>query len=122
MSVTVRGTGYPFAFQNGRVVISEGIKHLKHNIAMILLTTPGEMVVEPTFGCNISTRAFDPLNVTHLSDMDIREAITLFEPRVVIEEVEANMSEGSLGKVAYEISFREKGLNEPGALSLTYEG
>lgn len=122
MKTTVRGISHPFRFRSGRVASSEGITHLSENIEQIIQIAPGEVPFKPGFGCKVALRSFDPINLAPLAEADIVEAVTEFEPRVVVTNVDADLSQGGAGEIRFEVAFREKGTNEVGSTELTYEG
>jgi uncharacterized protein len=68
--------GYPSPAYEDRV--------LHDSIRTILLTTPGERVMRPTFGCWAKTILFASINQATASraEFEIRRAVDVWEPRV----------------------------------------
>ena len=70
-----------------RVDTDEGA--ILNSIRNIFTTTPGEKVLNPTFGINLAQWLFEPVN--ELTSREIGEAIVTgierFEPRVVVNNV-----------------------------------
>lgn len=57
------------------------------NVKQILLTTPGERVMRPTFGTNLKTLLFSPIPSPFMEEnikAEVRRAINTWEPRVAI--------------------------------------
>src|SRR4051812_3246712 len=55
------GFAFPFRFDDlGRVATATGDANLHAKIFQVLLTSPGERVQEPEFGCGMRDLVFDP--------------------------------------------------------------
>ena len=63
---------------------------LKSSVKMLLITSKGERVMNPTYGTNLRRAVFEPNdgNVQSLIQQEIDEAINQFEPRVSLESLE----------------------------------
>jgi len=63
---------------------------LKSSVKMLLITSKGERVMNPTYGTNLRRVVFEPNdgNVTSIIQQEIDEAINQFEPRVALESLE----------------------------------
>jgi phage baseplate assembly protein W len=85
---------------------------IKENIERILLTAPGERVMNTTFGCNLKNYIFEP-DVILKEDVlsDIRKSITKWEPRVEITFLNATMTDPGVAKI--EISLINRTTLEP---------
>ena len=57
---------------------------------MAIITAPGERVMRPQFGCRIWDLLFEPINANTLGLMGeaVRDAVSQWEPRVVLEELD----------------------------------
>ena len=68
--------------------MSSHINHIEESIVQILSTQFYERVMLPEFGSDIDAQIFDPNEVeTHaLIRYEIVEALTKYEPRIVIDE------------------------------------
>jgi phage baseplate assembly protein W len=62
---------------------------IKNDILQLLLTVPGERVMRPDFGVNLRNFVFEQLTPNDLASLriEIELAITIHEPRVVVESV-----------------------------------
>ena len=87
------GTGwnYPVApAEQGRLEYAVGPDKVEQSIWIILDTDPGERVMRPTFGCGLRRHLMSP-NTTAtraLIQHDVRLALTNFEPRITITDVQ----------------------------------
>ena len=66
----------------------------------------------PDFGSRLHDRVFDPVNISALVKIDIRDAIRKYEPRVKLLDVNANLVDSHLGVVKINIGFTIKGRSE----------
>lgn len=97
-----KGISFPFRI-NGRggVTTSElaynDLTRIKESIYQILLTYPGERVMEPEFGCRLRDFIFENMGDATINTMikfEIERAITRWEPRVQINEIVISSLEG----------------------------
>jgi uncharacterized protein len=80
------GWGFPPTFTRGAntVVMTSDEEDIQSSLRILLDTTVGERVMQPTYGCNLHKLLFEPLNSntrTQFRNM-IERAILLFEPRI----------------------------------------
>jgi phage baseplate assembly protein W len=84
-----RGIAFPFGVDAyGALATSGDEENISAAIRIILGTAVGERVMRPEFGCRIHDLIFHPVNpnTCALASINVREAITKWEPRV--EEVQ----------------------------------
>tara|TARA_B100001996_G_C18444926_1_gene509865 strand:+ start:104 stop:520 length:417 start_codon:yes stop_codon:yes gene_type:complete len=64
-------------------------EQVKSNIRNLLLTAKGERVMQPTFGCDITSQLFEQIDSETLEnmDIDIRQALGTWLPYVVINDL-----------------------------------
>ena len=76
-------------------------------VRIILFTSPYERIMRPEFGCGVSKYVFDVVNATSIAKItsSIRNAITRFEPRVIVDEVKADGSRIDEGLLMINISY-----------------
>jgi phage baseplate assembly protein W len=87
-----RGWTFPVRFDAGRGIrLAGGAEELDAAITMILSTAPGERVMRPDFGCAMWEQVFAPVNTSTLGliEQQVREALARWEPRIVVERVDA---------------------------------
>ncbi len=84
-----RSISFPPRLVDGRLAWSVGEANVRESIQIILLTELGERLRLPTFGGGLHEFLFEPNTVTtHQLIADrITQAVTQWEPRVVIEAV-----------------------------------
>src|SRR6266851_4991593 len=90
------GTGWAFPPRidaRGRIALARHERDIEEAILMILLTPKGQRVMRPDFGCRIHDLAFSPNNATliGLASYYVEEALSMWEPRVDVDEVSARV-------------------------------
>jgi uncharacterized protein len=95
--VQPRGVHFPFMKRADGLPSGDGPPNIfVSNVKQILLTTFGERVMRPTFGCGLRGTLFEPIP-TNFTEERIRDtisrAIALWEPRVSIEAMNIQIQE-----------------------------
>ena len=70
------------------VLVSEE-EDIRESLLILLSTRPGERVMQPEYGCNLSILNFEPANISLLSlaRTSIEYAVLHFEARITLENV-----------------------------------
>ena len=110
-----RGWSFPprFTCAATGVEMLEDDADVASSIEILLSTRPGERVMQPLYGCNLSELVFGSLDTrlkTLMKDK-IESAILYYEPRVVLEVVTLDDGDGLDGVVLIEIVYRVKTTN-----------
>lgn len=90
-----RGWKFPLKFENGAAVMSEAEEDVDEGLRVLLGTYPGERLMRPDYGCRLRDycfRNYEPDTISQI-DEEIRNAITTFESRVIIENIDYKMDE-----------------------------
>lgn len=85
-----RGWNFPPSFtKNKGVDIVSYEKDIRQSLYVLFGTSPGERVHRYDYGCPLRKYVFEVMNASTVTRMrnDIEKAVTLFEPRIVLEEV-----------------------------------
>jgi phage baseplate assembly protein W len=107
------GAGWCFPIQidaRGRVALSRRDRDIEEAIKIILLTPKGQRVMRPEFGCKIHELVFAPNDATTagLASYYVEEAITMWEPRIRLIEVNASPDEENDGRLLIHIDYEIK--------------
>lgn len=90
---------------------------IRQSVLVILGTGRGERLMRPNFGSNLKSLLFAPLNAStaNLAKFYVEEALSTWEPRIVLEEVtvESNQTKGEL---IINIRYQIKSTREPGEI------
>jgi uncharacterized protein len=110
------GTGWRFPIlpdEAGRLAYASGQESIEHCLRALLLTGLGERVMRPDFGTRAPDLVFAPDSVQNLHDLEdsIREAVRLFEPRVELADVRAEVAPGEESRVTVSIVYRVRRTN-----------
>ena len=62
---------------------------IKSNLINLLLTSPGERVMNPLFGCGIKRFLFEPMTETGYDDLreNIINSIDIFVPEITVQDI-----------------------------------
>lgn len=110
-----RGWSFPPTFvRNGAMLqmLAEEAD-IVSSLEILLTTTPGERVMQPTYGCNLSELLFETLDTrmkTLMADK-IESSILYHEARITLESVKLDDSGQYEGVVLIEIVYRVKSTN-----------
>ena len=90
-----QGVSFPLRVgPDGGIVWSRGELNVRECICTILRTAPGERVERPTFGCGLDRILFEPNSTAtlRLIQDQVTQAISLWEPRVSLNNVTATVN------------------------------
>ncbi len=97
----------------GNIQFSQYEKSIEESIRIILGTTPGERLMRPDFGCLINEIVFSPntpRSIT-LAEQYIRDAITRWEPRVILKEVRGESAPDNPSTINIHIHYEIRSVN-----------
>ena len=117
------GTGWSFpptfgksnsAYQaGGSVAMVAAEQDIHESLTILLSTTPGERIMQPTYGCGLKAHVFDELNesvVTEIKDA-IERAILFFEPRITLNAIRVDDLDMLGGQLNIHIDYTIRGTN-----------
>jgi uncharacterized protein len=116
------GQGWAFPLRvnvQGRVQLSGLVQNIEESIQIILRTQLGERVYRPDFGSRLSELVFAPMNMQTLLllRLHVQEALTRWEPRIVLDDVRTEPDPGQ-GYVDIVVEYHPK--DSPDSRSLVY--
>ncbi|MEX2504034.1 MAG: GPW/gp25 family protein [Egicoccus sp.] len=110
-----RGISFPMRVDSsGSIALDSGAADIEKSMRVILSTAPGERPMRPYFGCAIWDLLFEPINANTLGLMEdaVRDAMSRWEPRAVIDEVIVRPDETGLGAVTINIGYTIRSTND----------
>ncbi len=92
------GTGWAFPpsfFQNGQVSLVSAEEDICESLQILLSTSLGERVLQPTYGCNLQDLVFETLTPTVASSIKerVRTAILYHEPRINLDGLDLTLGD-----------------------------
>jgi len=110
-----RGWSFPPSFVRATpgVTMLEEDADVASSLEILLSTTPGERVMQPLYGCNLSELVFESLDMRMKTLMvdKVESAILYYEPRVTLESVQLDDSRELEGVVLIGVVYRVKTTN-----------
>jgi len=105
------GSGLAFPLQvdrRGGIALARDETDIEQAIELILATAPGERPMRPEFGCGVHDFVFDSIDASTIGKMEnaIRDALDHWEPRIVVETVEFDLSDVDEGRLIIDIGYR----------------
>lgn len=110
-----RGLSFPMRVDgNGSIALTSGPADIEKAMRVILSTAIGERPMRPAFGCGIWDLLFEPINTNTLGLMEhaVREAMSRWEPRAEINEVEVSPADAGQGAVQIHIGYTIRSTND----------
>jgi phage baseplate assembly protein W len=110
------GSGLAFPLQvdrRGGIALARDETDIEQAIELILATAPGERPMRPEFGCGVHDFVFDSIDAGTVGKMElaIRDALDRWEPRVIVETVEFDLSAVGEGRLMIDIGYRVRVTN-----------
>jgi uncharacterized protein len=89
-----RGWGFPPKFnRSGKTIdMVSRDRDIRQSLKILMLTSPGERVMHPAFGCGLKSMVFEVIDtsaVTAIKDI-IDRAVLFFEPRITLDRVDVD--------------------------------
>lgn len=111
------GTGWQFPPTFVPVIHKVGLannrQEIEESLHILLSTLPGERVMHPKYGCDLTPLIFEPITTGLQTDIEDRvsTAIYLYEPRIKPISVHVNPENAAEGKFLVEISYQIRANN-----------
>lgn len=103
------GWGFPPTFDRDarQVTLVSGKDDIYESLQVLLTTSLGERVMQPTYGCNLTELLFEPLSPSVASNIKelIRTAILYHEPRIRLESLDLSLNRQLEGVVDIQVDF-----------------
>ena len=106
---------------DGRLDWSRDDKSIREVMLNILLTRPGERLMQPDFGAGLLDFVHQPNNETtrNLIAGVVRKSLAQWEPRAVVDQVAVEPSSTELAEVHIRIQYHLRSSAAPAELSLS---
>lgn len=83
------------------------------SLLILLRTSPGERVMNPTYGCGLRDMLFEGIDesaITEIKDI-IERAILFFEPRITLQRIDVQTDEVLEGRVDIQLFYTVRTTN-----------
>ena len=108
-----RGFAFPPSFAGGQVAMVEDEVDIHQSLQILFGTLPGERVLQPQFGLDMTPLLFEPLSTTLLTLLKDRITTTLLihEPRIRVIELVIDDSEALQGLLQIRLDYSVRSTN-----------
>lgn len=112
----------PHLGDRNQLALTQDDAAIRQSIFIIIHTVPGERVMRPDFGCEIHSLIFWPANyqTAAIAERFVREALTRWEPRILLREVEVTPGATEYGELFIKVAYEIKGQHDPRSLVYPY--
>jgi phage baseplate assembly protein W len=116
MNAAFKGTGWAFPLRpdlGGGLGYTSGDANIEQSLLLLVRTVQGERVMRPSFGTRARDLVFAPGSVQNLRLLEttVREAIRDFEPRVLVEQVAAELDPRDETVAVVDVTYRVRQTN-----------
>lgn len=113
--------GFPFRIDDlGQVATSSGDENIRAKVLQVLLTSPGERVDLPEFGCGLRDLVFDPANeiLAATTEFSVTKALQRWlVDDVIVQGVDVASNEGQL---TIEVAYLRRDQLETGKVKIAF--
>ncbi len=115
------GKGWAFPPQigaQGGVALASAFNEIEQAMKIILLTSPGQRVMRPKFGCRIHELLFAPNNAATAAQAArfTEDALEMWEPRIKVTDVNVFSDPYQDGRLIVEVQYQLKPTNDKRSL------
>jgi phage baseplate assembly protein W len=92
-----------------------GDDDIKQSVWIILSTTPGERMMNPTFGCRLKELVFAAANFGTCAQAEqyVRQALDTWEPRIDVTSVSATVDTQQREQITVNVDYMVRETNTP---------
>jgi uncharacterized protein len=98
----------------GAIALVSREQEIEEAMRLVLATAPGERPMRPEFGCGIHNHVFSNIDASTLAkiEVDIREALDRWEPRIDVLDVDPDLSRMDDGVLLIDITYQLRATND----------
>lgn len=95
---------------------------IKESLLILFSTRPGERMMQPKYGCDLSIMNFEPISPGLVSRIQgiIQYAILHFEPRITLDNVQINTDQALDGVVQINVQYKVRKTNNRSNIVFPY--
>lgn len=110
-----RGWAFPPSFGRGGadVEMVSGAADVQQSLQILIGTTPGERVMQETFGCDLASLTFEELDQGLINTIErlLTDAILEYEPRIQVDRIDVAESDAQPGCVLIGVNYTVRDTN-----------
>lgn len=104
-----KGWSFPptFSLRDQAVEMVSEAEDIRQSLLLLFSIAPGERLMKPLYGCDLHAVVFDTFNASaesRIVDM-ITMAILRYEPRIILENIEAQQTDPYQGRIEINITY-----------------
>ena len=115
------GIGFPFAINDvGQVATLTSDDNIRAKVLQVLLTSPGERVMRPEFGCGLRDLLFDPNNDVLAATTEFTAAKALQQlliDEIIVQSVDVSSDDGTL---QVEVAYTRRDALQPSKIKIAF--
>ena len=104
-----RGWSFPPTFERaaGEVVMVQDDTDIRQSLHILFSTALRERIMLPAYGCTLQDHVFDQIGMPLFIELEdlIGKAILFFEPRIIVNSIDAEQDALNLGRVNIAIAY-----------------
>ncbi|RDU97549.1 GPW/gp25 family protein [Trinickia dinghuensis] len=104
-----RGWQFPPTFDKASagVQMAEAEEDIRQSLRILFNTAPGERIMLPGYGCALQQHVFDLMNANTLTLLEtlISDAVLRYEPRILLENVDFDLSDATDGLLRITLTY-----------------
>ena len=121
MPQEIVGRGWAFPPKvgpQGRLSLTDERSEIEQAVLIILLTTPGERVMRPTFSCRLHELVFAPNNSETAAQANrfVKQALAMWEPRITVQSVKTRPDPDEQARLNIDIQYELKATHDQRSL------
>ncbi len=112
-----KGWGFPPRFERNNGVLELQMVSLEadiqESIAILLATSPGERVMQPSFGCGLKGMVFENIDestITEIKDL-VERALLFFESRITLDNIRIDVDQLYDGLINIHLDYTIRSIN-----------
>ncbi|MEX2382295.1 MAG: GPW/gp25 family protein [Opitutales bacterium] len=109
------GWAFPpdFLLEGATVATVSGREDIEESLRILLSTLPGERVMQPRYGCDLTPLLFETLTTSLVTDIvdRVRTSILYFEPRITPEEIGVTPDDVLNGRILIHVTYQVSATN-----------
>ena len=110
-----RGWSFPptFSIQGADVEMVSGADDVQESLQILLATTPGQRVMQESFGCDMDRMIFGQVDQAFIDSLAglVSDSILDYEPRVYLNKVSVDQSDAVEGMLLIRIDYTVRSTN-----------